>query len=145
MAMTTTPVSRKRCPLCLAILELVHVQGGAVATMRFGEHTPEGCAASTLQRIKVLEEMHHRDARDLEQQSAAINDLGQILGAIAPIVDVGRRWLIHRTKRAADLTRLRNAFGTEDRAAHNPLWQAEGEVAEAIKNAIELVEKRTSS
>lgn len=145
MAMTTTPVSRKRCPLCLAILELTHVQGGAVATMKFQEHTAEKCEASTLQRIKVLEEMHHRDSYNLEQQSAAINDLGQVLGAIAPIVDAGRRWLIHRTKRAADPARLRNAFGTEDKVANNPLWEAEGQVAEAIKNAIELVEKRQAS
>lgn len=144
MAMTTTPVSRKRCPLCLAILELTHVSGGAIATVRFDQHTPDRCEASTLQRIKVLEEMHLRDARDLEAQSAVIDNLGLLVGACSAIVNAGRKWLVLRGKRASDLVRLRNAFGTQDRANCNPLWASEEEVAEAVKSAIELVEKRVT-
>jgi hypothetical protein len=145
MVMTTTPVTRKRCPLCLAILELSYVAGGAIATVRFEQHTPEKCEASTLQRIKVLEEIHLRDVRELESQSHAINDLGQMIGACSGIVNAGRKWLVHRAKRAVDLERLRNAFGTQDRANCNPLWDAEAEVALAIEIAIQLVAKRVTS
>lgn len=142
---TTTPLTRKRCPLCLAILELTHIADGQPVTVKFDRHTPESCEASTMQRIKVLEELHFRDSRDLELQSGVINDLGLMIGPCSAIVDAGRRWLVHRGRRAGDLARLRNAFGTQDRENHNPLWQAEEEVAAAIQSAIDAVEKRNAS
>lgn len=139
----TTPVSRKRCPLCLAMLEISHVHQGEVIKAQFSElHTAERCAQSTLARIKALEELHHRDVHQLDDLSATVGELGSWLGPCSMIVSVGRRWLELRAKRAADLERLRNAFGTADRANHNPLWAAESEVAEAVQFAISAAEKR---
>lgn len=142
---TTTPISRKTCPLCLAILEITHIADGNPVTVKFERHTRESCEASTLQRIKVLEEMHFRDSRDLEAQSGVINELSLMIGPATAIVSAGRKWIGHRLKRAADLARLRNAFGTQDRENHNPLWQAEEEVATAIQSAIDAIEKRSAS
>lgn len=142
---TTTPVARKRCPLCLAILEISHVDQGQIVKHAFDGHTPEACAASTEQRIKVLEQIHIQDARQLEIHTDALNDLGSLLGPAVTIVNAGRRWLALRVQRAADLARLRGAFGTIDRANHHPLWQAEEEVAGAITDAIDAVEKRLRS
>lgn len=142
---TTTPISRKSCPLCLAILEITHISDGRPVTVRFDRHTSESCETSTMQRIKVLEEMHFRDSRDLESQAGVINDLSLMIAPCSSIIDAGRRWLSHRAKRAVDLARLRNAFGTQDRENHNPLWQAEEEVAVAIQSAIDAVEKRNAS
>lgn len=143
MAVTHQPVERKRCPLCLAILEMSRVVDGSPVVMRFDGHAPAACEASTLQRIRVLEELNRKDARDLAHCESVINDLGQWVGVSAGILAAGRRWLEHRSKRAADIARLRGAFGTQDRATQHPLWASEEELAKAITEAIAQVEKRS--
>lgn len=139
----TTPVRRKQCALCCQITEISHVDlDGKVTTVKFDLHTEETCRSSTLQRIKVLEELHIRDRRDIDHQTGVIQDLGLLIGSLSSVVSAGRRWIEHRRKRAEDLVRLRNTFGTQDRAIQHPLWQAEEDVAAAIDQAIGAVEKR---
>lgn len=137
---TTFPVERSRCPLCLAILEIARVTDGTVARLEF-THSDETCRTVTLQRLKALEEqvlsLGHRE-RDSE---LTIDRLGQYVGVAAAILAGGRRWLEHRKQRSEDLRRLRQAFGTSERNLHNPLWAAEEEVAGAIQHAIDFVEK----
>lgn len=145
MAVINTPLTRKRCPLCLAILELTYVADGAVSTTKFDGHTAESCARSTAQRIKVLEEIHLRDSQQLDMQNQAIGELGEALGSWVALVDAGRRWLMHRAKRKDDLAHLRSAFGTGDRTANHPLWQAEEEVAVALEKTIAAIEKKIRS
>lgn len=143
---TTTPVSRRRCPLCLAILSVEGVsRDGEVVRMEFDGHTPETCTVTTLQRIKVLEESALRDGRELSSQSKVIDDLGEWVGVASGILAAGRRWLGHRGKRMEDISRLRSAFGTQDRSNNNPLWAAEQEVADAIAAAVSAVEMRSKS
>lgn len=140
--LTTTPISRKRCPLCLAILEIKHVVDGEVSTTTFNGHTSDACTEATLQRIKVLEELHTRDAHALAALNRAVNDLGEALGHWVPLIDAGRRWLAHRAKRKEDLARLRGAMGTSDRMSQHPLWEAEEETASALQKTIDAIEKR---
>jgi hypothetical protein len=136
----TMPAERKRCPLCLAILEMRAVgESGQVATVKLDGHTPVTCEASTLSRIKVLEEMHQRDARDLEHQAGVIAQLGAMIGSLSGVVTIGRRWLALRAQRVADIARIRGAFGTADRASQHPLWEAEADLATAVNVVIEAV------
>ena len=141
MAMTTTtPINRTRCPLCLSTLEIAHVVDGNVVKMAFDGHTADSCSRSTLQRIRVLEEMHHRDSILLESQNATINDLGKWVGACANLMASGKKWLGLRAKRAEDLARLRGAFGTQEREKQLPLWDAESEVAALLEKSIAQIE-----
>lgn len=137
------PVERLRCNLCLAILSVRQPSAAGVHEVSFVDrHTPEECARATAQRIKVLEEMHHRDARELESQAEVINELGQWVGLSGQIIDAGRKWLEHRQKRAEDLARLRGVFQTGDRQLLHPLFASEEAVAEAIRAAILAVDRR---
>lgn len=145
MAVTHQPVERKRCPLCSAILEMIRVVDGSPVVMRFDGHTPASCERSTLQRIKVLEELCQRDAHDIQQQHQVIDELGQWVGVSSGILAAGRRWLEHRARRVADIARLRGTFGTQDRATQHPLWASEEELATAITDAIAQVEKRSKA
>lgn len=139
-----SPAERKRCQLCLAILEMRAVgDSGRVATVRLEGHSSDSCAASTLARIRVLEEMHQRDARDLEAQAGVIDQLGGMIGSLSGLVSIGRRWLALRAQRAADIARIRGAFGTSDRAAQHPLWEAEADLATAVTAVIDAVEKES--
>lgn len=137
---TTAPIDRRRCPLCLSILEVSQAQDGKVERLQF-PHPPENCRTITLQRIKALEEqvlsLGHRE-RDAE---LTIDRLGHYVGVAAGILAAGRRWLEHRKQRAEDLQRLRKALGTNERNLQHPLWIAEEEVATAIQCAIDFVEK----
>lgn len=140
----TTPVDRKRCSLCLMVLEVATVAlDGSVVRMEFDHHTALRCAAMTESRIRALEEIHMRDARQIEAQDRSIADLGEWIGVAAGILASGRRWIAHRQKRAEDIARLRSALATGDRVAQNPLWAAEEEVVEAIRTAIAAVELRS--
>lgn len=140
------PVDRRRCALCLAILEIVHTsEGGTVSRVSSDRHTPEACRESTLQRIKVLEEVHQRDARELETQAGLINDLGEWIGLAGEILDAGKKWLPHRAKRAEDMTRIRGALPTGERRTMHPLFEAEELVAQAIAKALRAVEKSEAS
>lgn len=146
MVAPATPVERRRCPLCLAILEIVHTsEGGMVSRVSSDRHTPEACRESTLQRIKVLEEVHQRDARELETQSGLINDLGEWIGLAGEILDAGKKWLPHREKRAEDVARLRSVVPTGVRRTMHPLFEAEEQVAQAIAKALAVVERRPAS
>lgn len=143
---TTTMTTRKRCPLCLAILVVESVSAsGAVTRVESPDHTQSSCEAATLSRIRVLEEMHVRDGYRMESDNKMIEDLGAWIGISSTIVEAGRRWLEHRQKRSEDIARLRSAFGTNERATQHPLWQAEEEVATAIQQAIDIIEERRKS
>lgn len=142
---TTTPVSRKRCPLCLTITEISQVIAGRVTTVTFDNHSPDSCQQATFQRIKVLEELHVRDSQQIESQTQTINDMSRWLGICNALIDAGRNWLEYRAKRQSDIARLRNAFGTGDREASHPLWRAEEETAKAMEAAIAVLDKRNAS
>lgn len=142
---TTTPISRRRCQLCLTIVEISQVVEGRMTQVTFQNHTPESCEKYTLQRIKVLEELHMKDSMYAESQSQTITDLSHWIGICTKLVDAGKKWVQHRDKRQADIARLRSAFGTGERADHHPLWAAEEEVAEAMKVAIEVYTKKAGS
>jgi hypothetical protein len=118
------------------------VVDGAIAKHVFDGHTTEKCLEHTEKRIKTLEQMHAEDSRQLEISQSALNDLGMLLGPVVTVIDAGRRWLAMRAKRAADIARLRNAFGTVDRENHHPLWKSEEEVAAAISAVIAASERR---
>ncbi len=145
--MVTTPVERKRCKLCLAILEITHIsyEGHVTRVGSAERHTPEECARATEARIRVLEEVHQRDARELETQSRLIAIFGQWIGVSSQLLDAGEKWLEHRAKRVADIARLRGAFSTGDRSLQHPLWQSEEELATKIAEALDLVKKRSTS
>lgn len=145
--MTTRPAERKRCPLCRATLEVCQVgdDGSIVNLVLRDAHSAESCARDTAQRIKVLEETHFRDEQELRQQQAMIDEISSWVGLAGGILDAGGKWLAHRAQRAGDISRLRSAFGTQDRTLQHPLWQAEEAVAVAIRAAMDVVEKRSKS
>lgn len=101
MVTTTTPVSRKRCNLCLAILEISHVFNGAVCKLAFDGHTQDSCRRATEARIKALEEIHLRDSREIEGQARVIDDLGAISSIVGLIADRGAKWISWRGRARA--------------------------------------------
>jgi hypothetical protein len=136
-----TPVQRKRCDLCLAILEIATMAScGSVIRQSFA-HSPEECRSSTIQRMRVYEEMHMKDTLEIQRQNVILEGLANMIGATGEILDAGKRWIEHRRQRAEDMRRLRSAFGTNERTMMHPLYVAEEQVAEAIQRGLVLAEK----
>jgi hypothetical protein len=136
-----TPVQRKRCDLCLAILEIVTLSPVGTMTRQAFAHTAEDCRTATIQRMRVYEEMHMRDTLEIQRQGTILESLANMVGATGEILDAGKRWLEHRSQRAEDMRRLRSAFGTSERTMMHPLYVAEEQVAEAIQRGLVLAEK----
>lgn len=133
--MTASGSAGKRCPLCLAFLEIRDPdRPGAV--FKFASHTPEACSVWTLQRINVLEQLSAKGAIDAEHTKRNLDELARWIGTLTDILESGRAWLVERRKRQDDLERLRGVLKTGER--EHPLWASESAVAEAIGKAIEI-------